>query len=97
MNNLRLLTKFKAVTSPLMKSLAFISSTCSLSKHSLELKFSVKQVEELSVSFPEAACKWRAYLRSLLTEPEGLLNIHALIKQFYCCYLPGDDKSTAAG
>lgn len=29
--------------------------------------------------------------------PGGLLNIHALIKQFYRCYLPGDDKRIAPG
>lgn len=89
--------KFKAVTSPLMKFLAFTSSTCSLSKDSLELKVSVKRVEELSVSFLEAARQRSAFLGSLSMEPEGLLNIHALIKQFYRCYLPGDDKSTASG
>lgn len=33
----------------------------------------------------------------LHSPPGGLLNIHALIKQFYRCYLPGDDKSTAPG
>lgn len=80
-----------------MKFLAFASSTCSLSKDSFELKASVKRDEELSVSFLEAAYQWTAYLKSLSTQPEGLLNIHALIKQFYRCYLPGDDKSTAVG
>lgn len=80
-----------------MKFLAFNSSTCSLSKDSLELKVSVKRVEELSLFFLEAARQWMAYLVSLSTQPGGLLNIHALIKQFYLRYLAGDDKGTAPG
>lgn len=75
--------KFRAVTQLLVKFLAFTSSTYSLSKDSLALKFSMKQLEELSVSFLGAPHQWMSCLRSVFTKPEGLLNIHALIKQFY--------------
>lgn len=89
--------EMQAVTSTFMKFVVFTSSTCSMSKDRLKLRASAKRVEGLSVSFLQAAHQWAAYLKSLSTLPEGLLNIHALIKQFYSCYLPGDDKSTAPG
>lgn len=91
------LEMFQAVTSTFMKFVVFTSSTCFVSKDRLKLRAGAKRVEGLSVSFLQAAHQWAAYLKSLSTPPEGLLNIHALIKQFYRCYLPGDDKSTAPG
>lgn len=92
-----MLEMFHAVTSTFVKFVIFTSSTCSVSKDRLKLRASAKRAEGLSVSFLQAAHQWAAYLKSLSTPPQGLLNIHALIKQFYRCYLPGDDKSTAPG
>lgn len=65
----------------------------------MELAAGLKvKLRDGSVSFLQAAHQRTAYLKSLSNSPPGgLLNIHALIKQFYRCYLPGDDKSTAPG